>query len=405
VRDSKVAILGLGYVGLPLAVAAQESGVKVIGVDSSEERVSKLLAGESYIEDVSNANLSSALENGFAPTTNTSLISECEIIVICVPTPVDENNKPNLSAIIIASEMIANFAPDGALIINESTSFPGTVRNFIPSVISRIRPEANFDFAVAPERVDPGNTKWNHRNTPRLVSGVTESARIRARDFYSRFCKNVVIVSTPEVAEMSKLLENTFRQVNIALVNQLVPLAKEMDVDIFEVVEAAATKPYGFMPFYPGIGVGGHCIPVDPMYLSWSAAQRNINMSLINSAQQINNSMPGYVATLIKGMALTGQSRILIVGLAYKPGVSDLRESPSLDLIKNLKPHFERVDWWDERIKTWNGEFCSEFEENFDLIVVTHKVKDRKVLEAISRAVHVIDCTGQFRGQENVKTF
>jgi UDP-N-acetyl-D-glucosamine dehydrogenase len=405
VRDTKVAILGMGYVGLPLAIAAQECGLNVIGIDRNEERVAQLLAGESYIEDVTNAELASALTKGFSPTSDASLLSESEVIVICVPTPVDENNQPVLGSIVDASEMIANFAQSGALIINESTSFPGTVSSFIPAVISRIRPELDFDFAVAPERVDPGNHNWNYRNTPRLVSGVSERAKERARSFYSAFCNNVVTVSTPEVAELSKLLENTFRQVNIALVNQLVPFAKDLNVDIFEVIEAAATKPYGFMPFYPGIGVGGHCIPVDPMYLYWSASQKNLDMSLIDSAQKINDAMPEYVARHIKRMNLASESSILVVGLAYKPGVSDLRESPSLELLTHLKSQFTKIDWWDERIKSWKGELRSELKKEFDLIVLTHKVKDEEVLNAISKAKHVVDCTGQFRGKANVQVF
>ena len=404
-RDTKVAILGMGYVGLPLAIAAQESSLNVIGIDRNEERVAQLLAGESYIEDVSNAELASALTKGFLPTSDASLLSECEVIVICVPTPVDENNQPVLGSIVDASEMIANFAQSGALIINESTSFPGTVSSFIPSVISRIRPELDFDFAVAPERVDPGNHNWNYRNTPRLVSGVSERAKERARGFYSAFCNNVVTVSTPEVAELSKLLENTFRQVNIALVNQLVPFAKELNVDIFEVIEAAATKPYGFMPFYPGIGVGGHCIPVDPMYLYWSASQKNLDMSLIDSAQKINDAMPEYVGRLVERMKLSVQSSILVVGLAYKPGVSDLRESPSLELIRNLNAQFTKINWWDEVVKSWNGESPSDLKREFDLIVLTHKVKDKEVLNAIFKAKYVLDCTGQFRGQSNVQIF
>ena len=404
-RDAKVAILGMGYVGLPLAIAAQESGLDVIGIDRNEERVAHLLAGESYIEDVSSAELASALKKGFSPSADASLISECEVIVICVPTPVDENNQPVLSPIVDASEMIAKFAQSGALIINESTSFPGTVSSFIPTVISKIRPELDFDFAVAPERVDPGNQNWNYRNTPRLVSGVTERAKERAKSFYSAFCNAVVTVSTPEVAELSKLLENTFRQVNIALVNQLVPFAKEMNVDIFEVIEAAATKPYGFMPFYPGIGVGGHCIPVDPMYLYWSASQKNLDMSLIDSAQKINDAMPEYVQRRIEKFKLSAESSVLVVGLAYKPGVSDVRESPSLELLKSLKAQFIEIDWWDERIKNWNGEFRSELKKEYDLVVLTHKVKDKEVLKAISEAKNVIDCTGQFRGLENVEIF
>jgi len=214
-----------------------------------------------------------------------------------------------------------------------------------------------------------------------------------------------VTVSTPEVAELSKLLENTFRQVNIALVNQLVPFAKELNVDIFEVIEAAATKPYGFMPFYPGIGVGGHCIPVDPMYLYWSASQKNLDMSLIDSAQKINDAMPEYVGRLVERMKLSVQSSILVVGLAYKPGVSDLRESPSLELIRSLNAQFTKINWWDEVVKSWNGESPSDLKREFDLIVLTHKVKDKEVLNAIFKAKHVIDCTGQFRGQANVQIF
>ena len=395
----------MGYVGLPLAIAAQKAGWKIFGLDTNHSRVDQLRNGSSYVEDVSNEVLKSALSKGFTPSTDFSIISECSIVVICVPTPLSESGEPDLSFLLKATASVAAFANSGTLVINESTSFPRTVRDLIPNEISAVREDLQLLYAVAPERVDPANSSWNYRNTPRLVSGLTAEATELARNFYASFCDQVVIVSSPEVAELSKLIENSFRQVNIALMNELVPIAKALNVDIFEVIRSATSKPYGFMPFYPGVGVGGHCIPVDPMYLSWAANKFGFKTSLIDAAQKINNLMPHYVAKLAVTTRTSTANKVLVVGLSYKPGVADLRESPSVELIKLLNSEFEYVDFWDGIVENWNGEIRSKLIDKYDLVIVTQRVVDEDVLAAISSAERVIDCTGQFTSLPNVETF
>ena len=404
-KKSKIAILGQGYVGLPLAIAAQSSGWQVTGIDIDQSRISQLKRGVSYIEDVSDVELQGAIKEGFTPSHELSDLAHCEIIVICVPTPLSDVGQPDLDAIKSASEAIANYASEKALIINESTSYPGTIREFIPSVIRKSRPNSDFLYSVAPERVDPANLTWNYQNTPRLISGLSEAATKKTYEFYSSFCDKVIVVSSPEVAEFSKLLENSFRLVNIALVNELVPLAKALNVDIFEVIRAADTKPYGFMKFLPGIGVGGHCIPVDPMYLSWTACEQGLQSNLIDTAHEINSYMPLYVSELVRKRLTNTKSKILVTGLSYKTGVVDIRESPSVKLVKKLQSEFENVSWWDEKIKTWNNQVVSRLEEDFEIVVVTQKVSDSKVLEVIHRTTRVIDCTGTLKGLSNVETF
>lgn len=350
--NKTVAVIGQGYVGLPLSIAAVGAGWKVYGIDIDADKIDFLKAGISYIEDIADKDLQSALKLGFIPTLDFEVLSQAEIVVICVPTPLnDDSSTPNLTPLISAVEKIAEFAITGTLIINESTSFPTTVRELIPTTVRRIKPDLELLFAVAPERVDPGNEKWSYKATPRLVAGLTEEAAQLAISFYASFCEKVVEVDTPEVAEFAKLLENSFRQVNIALVNELAPLARSIGINIFDVIEAAATKPYGFMPFWPGVGVGGHCIPIDPMYLSWFAREKGMNLTLIDSAQAINLQQPSRIARLVSEFTPNLNSKILIIGLAYKSGSKDIRESPSLELLELLEKTYEEVQWWDEFIE------------------------------------------------------
>jgi UDP-N-acetyl-D-glucosamine dehydrogenase len=397
-----VAVIGQGYVGLPLSVAAVDAGWKVYGIDIDAEKIKSLKAGISYIEDIAGKDLQNSLKLGFIPTLDFEVLSQAEIVVICVPTPLgDDSATPNLTPLISAVEKIAEFAIQGTLIINESTSFPTTVRELIPTTVRRVKPDLELLFAVAPERVDPGNKKWSYKATPRLVAGLTEEASKLAISFYASFCEKVVEVATPEVAEFSKLLENSFRQVNIALVNELAPLARSIGINIFDVIEAAATKPYGFMPFWPGVGVGGHCIPVDPMYLSWFARKKEINLTLIDSAQAVNLQQPSRIAQLVCEFTPNLDSRILIIGLAYKSGSKDIRESPSLELLEILEKTYEEVQWWDEFIESWNGRSRSTLSEKYDLVVVTHPVFSESLLHVLSTATSVIDCTGVLNPMNN----
>ena len=400
-REKTVAIIGQGYVGLPLSIAATNAGWRVYGIDVAEWKIQSLVDGLSYVEDVSDQDLVKALREGFPPTSDYAHIGEASIAIICVPTPIDHESRPDLQPLISAVKKIGEFALPSTLVINESTSYPTTVRKLIPSTIKEVDANLELLFAVAPERVDPGNKAWSYQRTPRLVSGLTPEATTRAVSFYSSFCENVVEVSTPEIAEFSKVLENSFRQVNIALVNELAPLARLTGISIFDVIEAAATKPYGFMPFWPGVGVGGHCIPVDPMYLSWFARQNGMDLQLIESAQAINAMQPSQVAKLISEQALSKDSQILVVGIAYKAGSKDLRESPSLELIKQISVDYPKVEWWDESIDSWNETFRSKLANDFDLIVVTHPINSEVISEALQRAKKIIDCTGRIRGLNN----
>ena len=297
----KVAVVGQGYVGLPLAHSLIQAGYTVFGIDTNQARVQTIRSGDSPIEDISNSQIKEMLSSGrYSVAFDFEQLSEVDISVICVPTPVDSDNTPDLSALDSASTAIAKYAKPGSLIINESTSFPGTVRNVIGEIFAKERPGVDFDFACAPERVDPGNKEWGHSNTPRLLGALSDKALSRARNLYSDICKEVVVVSSPEVAEFAKLLENSFRQVNIALIIEMANLARNSGVNIHEVIEAASTKPYGFMKFVPSIGVGGHCIPVDPMYLSWFAKQKGQNVEIVDLAQKINENQPKNVAARVE---------------------------------------------------------------------------------------------------------
>lgn len=330
----RVAIIGQGYVGSALGISAHGAGHEVIGIEIDAARLSLL--------DVPYRVSSHYLDVGGS-----------EIIVIAVPTPLDSQRQPDLSYVKSACESLKDALKTSTLVINESTSFPGTLRNVIAPILG----DGNL-YASAPERIDPANEKWGIENTPRLVAGLNEVASKKAVDFYRSFCKEVVEVSSPEVAEAAKLFENTFRQVNIALVNEFAQIASALGISTFETLQAAATKPYGFMSFIPSIGVGGHCIPVDPSYLSHAAQAVGVEASFINLANQVNESMPEYVARRIEevmGGSLKGRS-IQIAGISYKADVSDTRESPALALMSELRNKGAEVTWCDEVVKTWNNE-------------------------------------------------
>jgi len=392
----KVSIIGQGYVGLPLAHSLVRAGFDVTGVDVDETKVSRLNKGMTVIEDISDDEVLGMVKSSrYVATSKYSEISESDVVVICVPTPLDETKNPDLSALTSATEAIAREAKSGALVVNESTSYPGTVRNLIVHIFRENRPNDEFDFACAPERVDPGNSNWGHNNTPRLVGGLTEKALSRSVDFYSRVCNQVVPVSSPEVAEFAKLLENSFRQVNIALVTELARISNSCGVNIYEVIEAAATKPYGFMKFTPSAGVGGHCIPVDPMYLSWFAKQQGGTLGLVDMAQKINDQRPRDVAQ--RAMDVLGKSpaRILIVGMGYKPNTSDLRESPSVEIYGKLKNEGYDMRWFDSFVDNFDGKMSETEITDFDLIIYAQPDKNFELGDAAKQKIKVLDCTGR----------
>ncbi|HVF79565.1 MAG TPA: nucleotide sugar dehydrogenase [Solirubrobacteraceae bacterium] len=337
-----VGVIGLGYVGLPLAVAFAAEGREVVAVDVDRRKVDSRRAGQSYIEDVPDAVLGAAMPR-IEATTRFAALARCDAILICVPTPLTANREPDLGPLVGASRSLANVLQSGQLVVLESTTYPGTTRERVAPILaeSGLIAGEDFNLAFSPERVDPGRTDFTMRTTPKVVGGLTEACGDRAAALYGEVCDHIVRVSTPEAAELTKLLENIFRSVNIALVNELAMLCDRMDIDIWEVVDAASTKPYGFMRFDPGPGMGGHCLPVDPFYLSWRAREFDMATEFIELAGKINQQMPYHCVAKVERLlndaskAVRG-SKIAVLGVSYKPGVGDVRESPGLKIVTLL---------------------------------------------------------------------
>jgi UDP-N-acetyl-D-glucosamine dehydrogenase len=352
----KVGVVGLGYVGLPLVVAFAEAGDGVIALDVDPLKVSAVTAGDSYIEDIPSERLREVLPK-IRATYRYADLAQADAVIICVPTPLTENREPDLGPLDAAAKSLAQVLQPGQLIVLESTTYPGTTRERLLPLLesSGLRVGTDINLAFSPERVDPGRTDYTLRSTPKVIGGVTPACLDRADDLYSRVCDHLVRVSTPEAAEMTKLLENIFRSVNIALVNELAMLSERMGIDIWEVVDAAATKPYGFMRFEPGPGMGGHCLPVDPFYLTWRAREFHMSTEFIELAGKINQYMPYHCAERVE-QALNDLSkpvkgsRILILGASYKGGVGDIRESPALRIIEVLSSRGGIVSYHDEYV-------------------------------------------------------
>jgi UDP-N-acetyl-D-glucosamine dehydrogenase len=338
----KVGIVGMGYVGLPLAVAFCEAGHSVVGVDTDARKITGLLRGESHVEDVSPERLA-AISERFMPTARYPELSRCDAVVISVPTPLTRNREPDLGPLLAAASGVSRILQRGQLVVLESTTYPGTTRERLVPLLEESGLAAGSDFNVAysPERIDPGRTDHTMATTPKVVGGLTEECLERAAELYGSVCNEVVRVSTPEVAELTKLLENVFRSVNIALVNELAMLCDRMGIDVWEVVEAASSKPYGFMRFEPGPGMGGHCLPVDPFYLAWRAREFGCSTDFIELAGEVNQAMPRFCADKVS-RALNDHSkpvrgsRVAILGVSYKAGVGDMRESPALKIMRLL---------------------------------------------------------------------
>jgi UDP-N-acetyl-D-glucosamine dehydrogenase len=389
-----IIVVGQGYVGLPLSVNAAKSGYKVYGFDISNEKVEQLKKGHTDSPEIKKSDLLRLQKKGNIEFTSTiPKLNEHSIYVIAVPTPLDSDRKPDLSMLINACELVASVIEDNSLVINESTSYIGTLRNLIKPTIDKLSSAKNIMYAVAPERIDPGNSKWDMKNTPRVIAGLDDIASQITIKFYSKFCNQIHIASKPEIAEAAKLFENTFRQVNIALVNELSNIAYSIGFSTHETIRAASTKPFGFMPFFPSIGVGGHCIPVDPSYLAFSAESVGTDAKFINLANIANSAMPKIIAERIK-ITLDGNlsgKKIQIAGITYKPNISDLRESPALDLINELKSLGASVSWHDPFVTKYNGQQSSELNPDIDLglIITPHdqinfsiwKVSGTKVLD------------------------
>jgi len=382
--NGTISIIGLGYVGLPLAIAFAEKGIEVVGIDKDSEKIDMLKQGRSYIEDVSSKDVKENLVY-FYPTTDFSSLSSVDNVIICVPTPLSKSKDPDVSYIISAANEVAKYLHKGMLIVLESTTYPGTTEEILKSIFEESGLKAGEDFCLAfsPERIDPGNKNFDVKNTPKVVGGITQKCTERAVKLYSNIINKVVPVSSPATAEAVKLLENIFRSVNIALVNEVAQLCHRMGIDVWEVIDAAATKPFGFMPFYPGPGIGGHCIPVDPLYLSWKAKLFNFRTRFIELADEVNRKMPEYVVyRLFETLNEVGKSvkgsKILVLGVAYKKDIGDIRESPALEIIKLIVEKGGEVIYNDPYVsefnfleKTWRSvEISNSLLETTDCVLI-----------------------------------
>lgn len=400
----KVAIIGQGYVGLTIAAYSAEFN-SVVGFDNNQVIVDQLNSGKSHIEGIESSLIAKWLKAGSYKATTYSLdIVDADVVIIAVPTPLTQDRQPDLSYLHSACQTIGENLQRPALIINESTSFPGTLRNYIKPAIEKYSPNPiTHLYAISPERVDPGRGDFNQKNTPRLFAGLTPEASAKTHEFYSKFCDQLVEVSSPEVAEAAKLFENTFRQVNIALVNEFAQIANSLGISVYETLDAANTKPYGFMKFTPSAGVGGHCIPVDPTYLAAVAEENGAPATFIRRANDVNLEMSEYVVDRVQADndgSLQGKS-VLVVGVAYKPNVADVRETAAELVIKHLRGRGAVVSWHDDVVGNWKGESSSPLQGADIAVVVTkHDSVDEKNI--LASAPYVFDTTGKVKGAKGL---
>jgi len=407
-KTARVAVLGMGYVGLPFATVFAEAGFSVVGVDPVKEKMDMINRGESYIMDVPTENVAALLKAGkLKGTTDYSVLAEMDAVAICVPTPLRQTGDPDLSFIVSAAEGLAPYVHPGMVVVLESSTYPGTTRELVLPTLtekSKLKVGEEIFVAFSPERVDPGRTDWTTKNTPKVIGGMTAKCTEVSAAWYSQALDTVVPVTSTEVAEMAKLLENTFRMINIGFVNELALMCDRLGVDVWEVIDAAATKPFGFMKFQPGPGLGGHCIPIDPLYLSWKLRSLNYTARFIDLASEINTSMPRFAVTKVQD-ALNGHekslkgSKVFILGVAYKPDIDDLRESPAIDVIRLLQqkganvsyhdpyvPVIRHDDWKIESVK----DMMSEVKAADCVVIVTnHKVYDYNAI--LTNAKLIVD--------------
>ena len=412
-KTARVGIIGLGYVGLPLAVEFAKAGFSVTGIDLVESKVERINAGDSYVQDVSPEDVARLVDAGkLRATTDFSVVAELDTINICVPTPLRKTKDPDMSFIVSACQEIARFVHPGMLAILESTTYPGTTDELVLPMLSSTGMQVGRDFFLcfSPERVDPGNPNFQTRNIPKVVGGVTPACTQLGAQFYAQALEHVVPVSSTQVAEMVKLLENTFRMINIGLVNELAMMCERMSINIWEVIDAAATKPFGFMPFYPGPGLGGHCIPIDPFYLSWKSKQAGIEARFIELAGYINGQMPHFVVEKVQnalndlGKAVKG-SHVHILGVAYKRDIDDVRESPALDIIHLLQRRGAKVTFSDpyvpsiridEALLMATDPLDASTQADATVIVTDHSQFDYQPI--VQRAALIVDTRNALRG-------
>jgi UDP-N-acetyl-D-glucosamine dehydrogenase len=400
----KIAIIGQGYVGLTISAFAGEY-FNVVGFDNNQKIVEQLNNGISHIEGVESSVIQQWIKAGrYQATTNGRDIANSDLVIIAVPTPLSRDRKPDLGFIDAACKTIGENVHKPVLVINESTSFPGTLRNYIkPAIEKYSQNKIEHLYAISPERVDPGRSDFNQRNTPRLYSGLTPMASEKTKAFYSKFCDKLVEVSSPEVAEAAKLFENTFRQVNIALVNEFAQIAHSLGISVYETLDAANTKPYGFMKFTPSAGVGGHCIPVDPTYLAAVAEEHGAPATFIRRANEVNLEMSKYVVDRVaadNSGSLAGKS-VLVVGVAYKPNVADVRETAAELVIEHLRQRGAVVSWHDDVVGSWNDESSAPL-SGADISLVVTKHDDVKVQDILDSAPYVFDTTGKVPGAKGL---
>jgi UDP-N-acetyl-D-glucosamine dehydrogenase len=394
-----LAVVGLGYVGLPLVREASRAGLRVVGVDASPRVVQGLSAGRSHVDDISDADVSAMLSSGFTVTTDEAALASAAAVVICVPTPLDDDGGPDLTAVTSAAESVARQLRPGMLVVLESTTYPGTTDEVVRPILEKsgLRAGADFALAFSPERIDPGNPTFGLRNTPKVVGGHTPSCTERAEQFYGKICDQVVRAKGTREAEMAKLLENTYRHVNIALVNEMAIFCHELGIDLRDAIAAASTKPFGFQAFYPGPGVGGHCIPIDPNYLSYKVKRLGYPFRFVELAQEINQRMPAYVAQRVQdlvneaGRSVKG-SNVLILGVTYKPNIADQRESPARPVARRLRRMGAQLSFHDPYVDHWevDGEPVPRVDSLVDglrsadlsLLLQDHAAYDQKTLGA-----------------------
>ena len=418
-RTARLGVIGLGYVGLPLAVELAQAGFEVFGVDIDEARVRQLNQGKSYIQDVPTADVRALVRKGLLhASTDFSVLRKCDTVNICVPTPLSKQRDPDVSFIVAAAEQVKKYLHKGMLVILESTTYPGTTDELLLPMLARedFRVGRDFFLAFSPERVDPGNPNFQTRNIPKVVGGVTPDCTAAAVKLYQQRLEHVVPVTSTQVAEMVKLLENTFRSVNIGLVNELALMCKRMHIDVWEVISAAATKPFGFMPFYPGPGLGGHCIPIDPFYLSWKARASGFEARFIELAGHVNGHMPDHVVELVgealnrRGRAIRG-SKVLVLGVAYKADIDDVRESPSLDIMEKLRERGAKIEFCDPfvpSIRFAGGlmksvPFTATSLKRFDCAVIATAHKAFQYSNVLRWSKAVVDTRNALKGKRSEK--
>jgi UDP-N-acetyl-D-glucosamine dehydrogenase len=372
--EYKISVIGQGYVGLPLSISAANAGFEVTGIDINSEKISQINERKSPVEDITDSEINLAIISGnYKASSDTYIHPYTEIICICVPTPLGKNHQPDLEILKSASQNVGKNLKAGMLVIIESTIQPGTTRNVVVPILEKESGLSRDQFLVAysPERIDPMNKKFTIKNTPKLVAGLTPEAAIKAKDFYSKFIDQVDICDSLEVAETAKLLENSFRLVNISFINELAMFCQKIGIDVNDVIKAASTKPYGFMPFYPSVGVGGHCIPVDPLYLAEAAREVGASVRFIEVADEINLGMPTYfVGRASEMLGGLKDKKVLVIGVSYKPNVADIRETPVEALISGLKKSGAAISWHDDLVKSWNGESSVALGSGFDLAIL-----------------------------------